>query len=71
VILKISDDGIGIQSTNTDETTNKLGLLTMRERAAALGGLVTIERGAGGRGTSVVASLPDAFRDAAKVAVRS
>jgi signal transduction histidine kinase len=40
----------------------------MRERAAALDGTVTIDRGAAGRGTVVTASLPRAFRETAKAA---
>jgi signal transduction histidine kinase len=53
--LEVRDDGIGIPA---DKTSGKsLGLLGMRERAAAVGGAVHIERNAGA-GTCVSARLP-------------
>ena len=71
VILRISDDGVGIGDEAAAGLPTTLGVLTMRERAAALDGTLTIDRGAGGRGTVVTASLPRAFRETAKAAAGS
>jgi signal transduction histidine kinase len=51
--ITIVDDGVGIPSARR----SGVGLLSMRERAAELGGACTIEPAAGG-GTCVRASLP-------------
>jgi signal transduction histidine kinase len=50
----VEDDGLGIARDRTDG----VGLRSMHERAAELGGELRIETGAGGRGTRVVATLP-------------
>ena len=71
VVLQISDDGVGIGTEALSGLPTTLGVLTMRERAAALDGTVTIDRGAAGRGTVVTASLPRAFRETAKAAAGS
>ncbi len=53
LLVEVTDDGIGISS----ERTAGVGLLSVRERAAELGGEATIECPAGG-GTTVRAVLP-------------
>ena len=53
ISLRVEDDGRGFEA----RTGPALGLLGMRERAAALGGEVTV-RSVPGRGTAVVAILP-------------
>lgn len=64
VRLRVEDDGRGIAPADAARP-DALGLLGMRERAAALGGLVRVEGGAE-RGTRVVAELPlDAARELA------
>jgi signal transduction histidine kinase len=50
----VEDDGTGMARDRTDG----VGLRSMHERAAELGGELRIESGAGGRGTRVVATLP-------------
>jgi PAS domain S-box-containing protein len=54
--LEITDDGIGIPSGRI-ESSGSLGLVGMRERAAALGARFEIE-GAPGGGTTIRATLP-------------
>ncbi|HWB36708.1 MAG TPA: ATP-binding protein, partial [Rugosimonospora sp.] len=54
VELEVSDDGHGIDAGHAEGT----GLRSMRDRAAALGGTVTISAGAGGAGTTVLTRLP-------------
>lgn len=56
-ILEMEDDGCGI-STEAVADLNSLGLLGMRERAAALGGQVAVGP-VGPRGTRVAARIPD------------
>lgn len=53
LIVQVSDDGVGISS----ERTAGVGLLSVRERAAELGGEATVECPEGG-GTTVRAVLP-------------
>ena len=65
VILEVSDNGQEPAETAAG-TPGALALLTMRERAAALDGTVTITRGAAGKGTVVTAYLPRPFRDLAQ-----
>jgi signal transduction histidine kinase len=60
VTLTIADDGDGVAADAATGLPATLGLLTMRERAAALDGTLTVTRGAGGRGTVVTAWLPPA-----------
>jgi signal transduction histidine kinase len=55
LMIEVVDDGVGLG--NGRQQNNGLGLLSMRERAAELGGTCLIEPGAGG-GTRVLASLP-------------
>lgn len=56
--LEVQDDGRGIPQ-HVLESTRSLGLLGMRERAAAFGGAVTV-RSAPGRGTTVGVRIPAA-----------
>lgn len=55
VRLVVEDDGVGIDSTNSNESG--YGLLGMRERAARLGGTLSIESQPG-EGTRVQAHIP-------------
>lgn len=57
IVLEVIDNGIGFD-LNADAAS--VGLLGMRERAAAIGGTLSVERGAGGRGTVVRVILPAA-----------
>ena len=56
LILKVHDDGRGIQRGQT-AGTGSLGLLGMRERAELLGGAFNI-RSAPGQGTTITVSVP-------------
>lgn len=64
VFLRVDDDGDGIEGDKVFDTQS-LGLLGMRERAAALGGNVTVERNHS-RGTTMTAYLPIDHRDQAR-----
>jgi len=64
VFLRVDDDGDGIEGDRVFDTQS-LGLLSMRERAAALGGNVTVERNHS-RGTTMTAYLPIDHRDQAR-----
>ncbi|HZG79007.1 MAG TPA: sensor histidine kinase, partial [Paenibacillus sp.] len=56
--IEIADDGVGIPSRpNAARRSGGIGIESMRERAAELGGHCAVERRPGG-GTSVVAELP-------------
>jgi signal transduction histidine kinase len=66
VVLTVTDDGVGIENDVAGPLPAALGLLMMRERAAALEGTLTISRGAGGRGTVVTAWLPQPVHESAK-----
>jgi signal transduction histidine kinase len=57
VRLEVADDGAGFDLAGTLHATRRLGLRSMRERAAALGGNLHIDT-APGRGTTVVAEVP-------------
>lgn len=59
VILDVRDNGIGFDAIHLDVRPpgESLGLVTMRERAAALSGTATIESGPG-RGTTVTMQIP-------------
>lgn len=60
VMLEVTDNGIGfnLSSSSSDMTaTGHLGLISMQERAALLGGKLTIRSGPA-QGTSVTASAP-------------
>jgi hypothetical protein len=56
VALEVEDNGVGI-SPEALSQPQALGLLGMRERAAAFGGYVEIA-GIPGKGTTVVVSMP-------------
>lgn len=60
IALEVLDDGIGIDLTASGGVPASIGLLSMRERAAAIGGTLSVERGADGRGTVVRVILPRA-----------
>jgi two-component system, NarL family, sensor histidine kinase UhpB len=55
IVVRISDDGIGLQSGGH---STGLGLPGMRERVNSLGGTLTVTDGPGGRGVTVSARLP-------------
>jgi signal transduction histidine kinase len=55
-VLEIADDGRGL-AERTDPTSGQ-GLSNMRARAAALGGVVTLDTGLHRRGTTVRATVP-------------
>jgi signal transduction histidine kinase len=56
IVLRVDDDGGGIRKDKIFDE-HSLGLLGMRERAAVLGGSVTVEQNRS-RGTTVTAQLP-------------
>ncbi|MBZ0154831.1 MAG: PAS domain S-box protein [Alphaproteobacteria bacterium] len=56
IVLTVRDNGCGIEKRKITDSRS-LGLLGMRERAAILGGEVSIT-GTRGKGTSVIASFP-------------
>ena len=58
IILEVIDNGIGINLKVPGGMPTSIGLLSMRERAAAISGTLSVERGAGGRGTVVKVILP-------------
>lgn len=55
VSIRISDDGVGLP---TDRTGDGFGLRNLEERAAALGGELSLRPGRAGRGTSVRFRVP-------------
>jgi signal transduction histidine kinase len=55
-LLRVTDDGLGINSADLSRPGH-YGLVGMRERMQALGGVLLVERGAAG-GTIVVAQVP-------------
>jgi len=57
VVLEIQDDGIGMAAEAMAKPMSH-GLIGMKERAAQIGGTLSIERGAGNRGTVVRVVLP-------------
>jgi len=56
IVLEIEDDGVGYESAPTGAA--RFGVVGMRERAATIGGSLTIDAAPGGRGTLVCARLP-------------
>ena len=56
IALQVRDDGRGVQEEEL-ESASALGVLSMRERAAALGGCLSI-RGDRGRGTTLEVRIP-------------
>jgi signal transduction histidine kinase len=57
LVTTIEDDGRGFDLEGVEERPGHLGLRGMRERAAAVGGTLTIES-ATGRGTKIVCRVP-------------
>jgi len=55
--LRVSDDGDGFDPAGAAVRSRRLGLVSMRERAEALGGRLSIES-TPGHGTTVVAEVP-------------
>ena len=55
ILLEIRDDGVGFDPAG--DFRGHLGLLTMRERMARLGGTLTVDSAAG-KGTCVQARVP-------------
>jgi signal transduction histidine kinase len=55
--LSVRDDGVGIRNV-TPPARSGVGISGMRARAAALGGTLTVEAAADGRGTEVRLSTP-------------
>jgi PAS domain S-box-containing protein len=60
VILEIADDGVGFDPTKS--FPGHLGLVSMRERAAGVGGSLEVES-APGSGTRVVVTVPSALQN--------
>jgi len=58
IVLEIIDNGIGIDLNARGGVAPSIGLLSMRERAAAIGGALSVEREAARRGTVVRVILP-------------
>lgn len=58
IVLMVFDNGIGFDLKLAGGVPTSIGLLSMRERAAAIGSTLSVERGASGRGTVVRAILP-------------
>jgi PAS domain S-box-containing protein len=56
LLLKVSDNGLGIAESDITDTTS-LGILGMRERTVVFGGEVEIN-GEAGRGTTVMVRIP-------------
>jgi signal transduction histidine kinase len=67
VSLEISDDGVA--ATQSREAPITLGMLTMREHAAAFEGTLAVTHGPGNQGTTVKAFLPHPFREPSKAVV--
>ena len=57
IILLAEDDGIGFAPDKIDQTNHALGLLSMRERAAMLGGNFHL-RTSPGEGTRIRIEIP-------------
>ncbi len=57
VRLEVADDGTGFDLASTERISRRMGLTSMRERAAALGGTLVVDT-APGRGTTVTVEVP-------------
>ena len=57
LLLRIEDDGVGIPDQTLDRA-DAYGLAILRERMADIGGTLSIRRGATGKGTVVLATVP-------------
>jgi two-component system, NarL family, sensor kinase len=60
VVLSIADDGQGFDPDNIP--LGHYGLMTMRERAEAAGGMLRVDAGAGRRGTRIEVRMPRSER---------
>ncbi|HYB94574.1 MAG TPA: sensor histidine kinase [Vicinamibacterales bacterium] len=58
LLIEVEDDGVGLSDTAAASNDRGLGLVSVRERAARLGGTFNILSGPG-QGTRLVVSLPD------------
>jgi signal transduction histidine kinase len=58
VVMRIGDDGVGLDSAAEHGSPLHSGLRILRERAESVGGSVTIGQGLDGRGVSVQVELP-------------
>jgi signal transduction histidine kinase len=56
VVLRVSDDGRGFDPEQAQLRSRRLGLTSMRERAEALGGTISIDSGPG-RGTTIAVEV--------------
>jgi two-component system, chemotaxis family, CheB/CheR fusion protein len=63
VTLVVEDDGVGFDTTAADKAASGIGLMSMRERAALVGGTVHVES-TPGRGTSIYLRYPTAGESA-------
>ena len=61
ISLEVTDDGQWANGAAQD--TDPVDYLTMRERAAAVEGILTVSHGPNGRGTTVRAFLPHPYRE--------
>jgi signal transduction histidine kinase len=57
LVVSVSDDGVGLAEYGLD-FPDHAGLRIIDQRAASVGGSVAYDTGLGGRGTSVVVSIP-------------
>ena len=57
VAAVVEDDGRGFDPESAPAAGNRLGVLGMRERAALVGGSLTVESAAG-RGTTIIVRVP-------------
>ncbi len=57
LVISVSDDGVGLGDDGSG-FPDHAGLRIIDQRAGAIGGVVAFETGLGGRGTSVVVSIP-------------
>jgi len=69
VYLEISDDGIADERTAAVDDQAAFTLLTMRERAAALGGEITVEHADDRRRTTLRVFVPKPFREPSEAAL--
>lgn len=58
VVLRVEDDGVGIQEARQQNELCGLGLKTMQDRAHIMGGTLTVTSGEEGRGTVVTCTIP-------------
>jgi PAS domain S-box-containing protein len=64
LLLEIADDGAGFHHRLPGRRIESMGMMTMRERAEAIGGKVAV-RSAIGKGTKILVTLPRAAASAA------